>query len=68
MTLEAIVRDLRPRKMEPLSVIVVWSGTLQRQGKAPSLCDWNATGYNGYGSDSLSRAQGMGLRGIDPRL
>lgn len=32
MTLEALMREQRPRKDPPLSVVVVWSGSLERAG------------------------------------
>lgn len=72
MTLEAIVRDLRPRPHPRPVYTVVWCGTAERLGACPPLLDLGRgpSGENYYGSSQLSHAAtyGMAARGLNIAL
>lgn len=64
MTLEAIVRDMRPRAHTSPVYVVTWSGEMERAGACPSLLDLGRgpTEQNYYGDSQLAHAATYGMR------
>lgn len=63
MTLEAIVREQKPRARQPEYLEVVWCGRDEKLGLCPKLLDLGRgpSPESYYGASALAHAQRMGI-------